>query len=162
MMPIKIKSTLIILLLGLFACTSLQSDYSSEYSRSRIETGLMWPLKGKVTSHYGPRSGSFHHGVDIKGKKNTNIYSVAPGIVEFSGSMRGYGNTIIVRHEGFKTLYAHCFRLKVKKGQSVREGQSVGTVGTSGKSSGYHLHFEYRTLADNKKNPLHYLRKAGS
>ena len=115
---------------------------------------MRWPLDGKVTSYYGERDGRFHHGIDIKGAKDENIQSVERGTVIFSGWKKGYGRTVIVKHKGYKTLYAHCLRLKVKKGQRVRKGQSIATVGISGRSSGYHLHFEFRTLEDRSINPM--------
>ena len=119
---------------------------------------MIWPLEGKITSRYGKRNGSFHHGIDIKGSKDENIYSVGRGTVVFSGWKKGYGRTVIVKHKHYKTLYAHCLRLKVKKGQRVRRGQSIATVGMSGRSSGYHLHFEYQTLGGKSQNPLLALR----
>lgn len=153
------KNIFVFIILSFFSSCVTQSSFSPKRSSGYSSYHkLMWPLHGKITSYYGMRDGKFHHGIDIKGPRDRNIYAAARGVVEFSGSLNGYGKTVIVRHKNYKTLYAHCLRLKVKKGQKVRKGQTVGTVGTSGRSSGYHLHFEYRNLADSSRDPLIFLR----
>lgn len=130
---------------------------SSRLGEVLLQERLMWPVAGTITSYYGHRNGRIHHGIDIKAPKDTNIYSTARGVVEFSGYQRGYGWTVIVDHGNFKALYAHCNRLKVKRGQSVRQGQSIASVGTSGRSTGYHLHFELRDRRDKSFNPISYM-----
>lgn len=119
---------------------------------------LMWPLDGRITSYYGNRSSGFHHGIDIKAPYGQNIYSVAKGTVEFAGTLSGYGKTVILNHREYKTLYAHCSKLKVKRKQRVRRGQTIALVGSSGNSSGPHLHFEYRNTKDKALNPIAFLR----
>ena len=116
--------------------------------------GVIWPAKGRLTSRFGLRYGHFHKGVDIAAPLGTPLYACQSGVVEFSGWKRGYGKTVIIRHEGYKTLYAHCHLIKVRKGGSVRKGQKIALMGVTGNARGSHLHFEYRDLADRPRNPL--------
>ncbi len=86
-----------------------------------------------------------HKGIDYAAPLGTPAYTVGDGIVEFAGVQGGYGNTVIVQHgNGHSTLYAHLHRIQVRKGQSVTQGQVIGTVGSTGWSTGPHLHFEFR------------------
>lgn len=105
----------------------------------------------KITSGYGFRPDPFteeilfHTGVDLSAEKNTPIKSAADGVVVFSGVHRYYGNNVIIAHEnGVETLYAHCERVTVETGKHVKRGEIVGLVGSSGYSTGCHLHFEVR------------------
>jgi len=85
-----------------------------------------------------------HRGVDYAAPAGTPAYTVGDGVVEFAGVQGGYGNVVIVRHNGsHKTLYAHLSRINVRKGQSVTQGQVIGAVGSTGWSTGPHLHFEF-------------------
>jgi len=86
-----------------------------------------------------------HQGVDYAAPTGTPAQSVGDGTVEFAGVQGGFGNVVIVRHgSGHSTVYAHLSRIQVRKGQSVQKGQTVGAVGTTGWSTGPHLHFEFR------------------
>jgi len=86
-----------------------------------------------------------HKGVDYAAPSGTPTYTVGDGVVDFAGVQGGYGNTVIVRHaNGHSTVYAHLSRIQVRKGQSVTQGQVVGNVGSTGWSTGPHLHFEFR------------------
>jgi len=86
-----------------------------------------------------------HHGVDYAAPSGTPTYTVGDGVVEFAGVQGGYGNMVIVRHaNNHSTVYAHLSRIQVRKGQSVTQGQVIGAVGTTGWSTGPHLHFEFR------------------
>lgn len=86
-----------------------------------------------------------HKGVDYAAPTGTPAYTVGDGVVEFAGVQGGYGNTVIVRHgNGHSTLYAHLSRIQVRQGQSVTQGQVIGAVGSTGWSTGPHLHFEFR------------------
>ena len=118
-----------------------------------------WPAKGRVTSYFGPRWGRMHHGIDISNTKNSPIYSVAKGKVVFAGWKRGYGKTIVIKHNGFKTLYAHLNSLKVRTGFKVRKGQKIAAMGITGNARGTHLHFEWRTQKGQPLDPLRYLPK---
>lgn len=110
-----------------------------------------------VSSEYGPRWGSTHTGIDFAARAGTHIYSWRDGKVTFAGWSGGYGNFIIVDHgNGIVTRYAHCSKIAVSQGQTVSQGQIIGYVGTTGNSTGNHLHFEIKV---NGKfiNPRNYL-----
>ena len=113
--------------------------------------GFIKPAHGPVTSRYGMRHhpilgrSRMHNGVDIGAGYGSAIFAAASGEVIFSGYMRGYGNTIVIDHGGgISTLYGHCSALLVSEGQSVSRGQTVARVGSTGMSTGPHLHWEVR------------------
>ncbi len=86
---------------------------------------------------------SFHAGIDFAGKTGSEILAVADGLVILSESTNGYGRTVEIRHgNGLVTRYAHCKTLLVKAGDLVKKGQAIATLGSSGRSTGPHLHFE--------------------
>jgi murein DD-endopeptidase MepM/ murein hydrolase activator NlpD len=119
--------------------------------------GLIWPVRGKVTSEYGPRWGRMHEGIDIAAPAGTPIRAAQAGTVVFAGRMNGYGNVVIVDHGGgFATLYAHQSRLAVADGADVGRGDVVGYVGSTGHSTGPHLHFETR-VNGTPRDPRRYL-----
>jgi murein DD-endopeptidase MepM/ murein hydrolase activator NlpD len=132
---------------------------SKQDSGSRIVgTGrFLWPVQGRITSRYGSRSGGFHTGVDIAAPRNTPIRAADDGTVTVAVYSRvGYGNRVEVSHgNGFSTLYAHCNSLAVRQGQTVKKGQIIAYVGSTGRSSGDHLHFEIR-INGNHVNPMRY------
>ncbi|MBW5448758.1 peptidoglycan DD-metalloendopeptidase family protein [Cohnella sp. CFH 77786] len=116
-----------------------------------------WPVIGhRVTSYLGMRWGRMHNGIDIVGR--SSILAADNGVVEFAGyKSGGLGNMIIIDHKnGFKTVYGHMKSLKVKKGQIVEKGDTIGIMGSTGHSTGTHLHFEIH-LDGKLKNPLSYL-----
>jgi murein DD-endopeptidase MepM/ murein hydrolase activator NlpD len=120
-------------------------------------SGLIWPLRGPVTSPFGMRWGRLHAGIDIGAGSGTPIRSAKAGQVIFAGTMSGYGNAIIVDHGGgLSTLYAHQSRLGANDGQSVSQGQVIGYVGSTGRSTGPHLHFETR-MNGSPQNPRRFL-----
>lgn len=129
-------------------------------SRSLIASGLSyaWPLVGTITSSYGWRQSGFHHGLDIAGDKGDPIRAAYPGVVVFSGYKPVYGKMVIIKHaDGRETVYAHADSLRVREGQKVKKGQIIATVGTTGRTTGPHVHFEVRE--DGKTlNPLKFLR----
>lgn len=105
---------------------------------------LLWPASGVLTSPYGWRWGAMHRGIDIGAPSGTPIYAAASGTVFFSGWMGGYGYLILIDHgDGRVTAYAHQSSLAVSGG-SVGRGQLIGYVGSTGDSTGPHLHFEVR------------------
>ncbi|HEX4979742.1 MAG TPA: peptidoglycan DD-metalloendopeptidase family protein [Acidimicrobiales bacterium] len=119
--------------------------------------GLIWPVRGTVTSEYGTRWGRLHAGIDIAAPAGTPIRAAKGGTVISAGSMSGYGNCVIVDHGGgFTTLYAHMSRIATSDGASVSQGQVIGAVGSTGSSTGNHLHFETR-VNGNPQNPRRYL-----
>jgi septal ring factor EnvC (AmiA/AmiB activator) len=112
---------------------------------------LHWPADGKVVGEYGaqihPRFGTktFRNGIDIDVAQGTNIVAVYAGRVLYTGWFRGYGNLIIVDHgSGYYTLYAHAAEVKVKEGDEIAQGQTIGTVGDTGSLQGPRLYFEVR------------------
>ena len=116
-----------------------------------LRNTLMWPVRGRVSSLFGWRSrsyasaGSFHSGLDIMAPYGRAIVSAMDGVVAYSGWMGGYGKTVVVDHaDGVTTLYGHCSELAVQKGDPVYSGQLISYVGSTGKSTGSHLHFEVR------------------
>jgi murein DD-endopeptidase MepM/ murein hydrolase activator NlpD len=118
------------------------------YSKEEFNRGkFLWPVPAshKVSSAFGTRRGrKTHAGIDIPASRGVNIVSVDDGIVEYAGhDAGGYGNMIIVRHKNnFKTLYAHAKEKLTTKDSKVFRGQIIGLVGSTGHSSGPHLHFE--------------------
>jgi murein DD-endopeptidase MepM/ murein hydrolase activator NlpD len=119
--------------------------------------GFIWPVHGPVTSGYGPRWGRMHTGIDIAARGGTPIVAAKAGEVIYVGWLGGYGNTVLVDHgDGVATLYAHQSRMAAAEGQAVEQGQVVGYVGTTGHSTGNHLHFEVRVDAE-PRNPRPYL-----
>ncbi len=116
-----------------------------------------WPVSGPVTSGFGPRWGRMHNGIDIAAPTGTPIGASAAGEVFFVGWLGGYGNTVLVDHgNGYTTLYGHQSELRASVGQSVSAGTTVGLVGSTGNSTGPHLHFEIRVW-DTPQDPLLYL-----
>jgi murein DD-endopeptidase MepM/ murein hydrolase activator NlpD len=113
---------------------------------------LTSPLEfSRVTSGFGgrmhpiARQFRMHTGVDYAAPTGTPIRSVGDGVVDFAGVQRGYGNVVEIKHrDGKSTLYAHMHSIAVRKGQSISQGQNIGTVGSTGWSTGPHLHFEFR------------------
>lgn len=109
-----------------------------------------WPAESThVTSEYGVRSDPFnknsalHTGIDIRGGWGDPVYASGNGKVDFTGRKGGYGNTIIVTHDnGYETLYGHLMKSLVKDGQAVEKGELIGYIGSTGRSTGPHLHFE--------------------
>lgn len=119
---------------------------------------LGWPVKGVVTSGFGRRRGRNHEGIDIGAKSGTPIRAAAAGEVKFSGwGPTGYGKMIIIKHPNeLTTVYAHNSRNLVPKGRKVSKGQIIGLVGSTGRSTGPHLHFEVRNHT-HPKDPIRYL-----
>ncbi len=114
---------------------------------------MRWPLavRGTITSTYGSRSdpingvSSFHQGLDIAAPRGTAVYAAADGTVIYSGYRNSYGNVVMINHGGgIVTVYAHNSSLVAKKGQEVKRGDIISKVGSTGYSTGNHLHFEVR------------------
>jgi murein DD-endopeptidase MepM/ murein hydrolase activator NlpD len=112
---------------------------------ARNAGGCIWPAKGRVSSEYGRRWGKLHAGIDIAAPTGTSIWAAKAGTVIFSGQQSGYGNVIIIDHGGgMSTLYGHQSRRIARVGQHVAQGQLIGKVGSTGHSTGSHVHFETR------------------
>jgi LysM repeat protein len=124
-------------------------------------SNLLWPVTGPVASPFGLRRTGWHAGIDIKADVGTPILAAAAGTVIVSGWERAYGRVIKIEHDdGFVTLYAHNLQNFVSAGDRVEAGAVIGTVGRSGRSTAYHLHFEVRRDAM-AFNPLHILPERG-
>ena len=127
---------------------------------------IAWPTHGVMVSPFGPRQspginkntgnripGGFHGGIDIANSSGTSIHAAANGVVVFAGGMGGFGKTVVINHGDFKTLNAHMSRIKVDVNDEVKQGYIVGLMGSTGNSTGPHLHFEYQP-AGIRENPL--------
>ncbi len=121
--------------------------------------GYIWPARGLLTSGYGWRWGRMHAGIDIAADVGTPIYAAANGVVEYSDwNSGGYGNLVDVRHpDGTLTRYAHLSRSLVREGQQVRQGEQIAEMGSTGYSTGPHLHFEVHPKDEGAVNPIAYL-----
>lgn len=117
-----------------------------------------WPVAGGVVSSgFGPRGATHHDGIDISVPEGTPVCAARGGRVLYSDLLRGYGNLVILEHaDGYATVYAHNRDNRVVAGARVEQGDPIGVVGRTGKTSGPNLHFEIRK--DNvARNPLYYL-----
>jgi len=145
--------------------TANLSSYSHRYPRSwqnNIRPSI-WPVEGRLQSHFGKRmdpfsgEGALHRGVDITAPTGTPVRSAADGVVLHANVMSGYGKVVIVDHgNGFETYYAHLSRFAVVAGQEIRQGELVGAVGSTGRTTAPHLHYEVRRYG-NPQNPAHFL-----
>lgn len=127
-------------------------------SRSASLSNFMYtPAQGAITSAFGMRWGKMHSGVDIGASMSDPIYAAMDGKVCCAEWEDGYGNVIKIDHgSSVETVYAHCSKLGVKLGQSVKRGEKIGEVGSTGRSTGPHVHFEVR-IDNVPQNPLKYL-----
>lgn len=106
---------------------------------------FVFPFNGPLTSDYGWRDTAFHRGIDIDLNKGDTVRAAFTGMVRFAGKQGGYGNVVIIRHyNGLETVYAHLYKIKCKPGDIVNAGQLIGLGGSTGHSTGTHLHFETR------------------
>ncbi|MDR3289595.1 MAG: peptidoglycan DD-metalloendopeptidase family protein [Peptococcaceae bacterium] len=121
-------------------------------------SGLSWPLQGRFTSYYGYRVGDFHTGIDIDGDTGDPFTAAAGGVVVSAGWNGTYGYSILIDHgNGVATRYAHASKLLVSAGQTVNKGETIALVGSTGNSTGSHLHFEI-IINGETVNPLNYMR----
>jgi murein DD-endopeptidase MepM/ murein hydrolase activator NlpD len=126
---------------------------------SRGTGRFLWPTIGRISSPFGKRGREFHTGVDIAAPVGTPVRAADSGTVTFAGWNGGYGRLIIVDHgNGFTTYYAHNSKLLVGVGDKVEKGQTISLVGSSGRSTGPHLHFEIRKNGE-PLNPLNFFKK---
>lgn len=117
----------------------------SRSTGSPSTSGYAWPRCARVTSEYGRRWGRLHSGIDIDGNTGDPIYASKGGVVIHAGWQGGYGRLVMIDHgDGVVTAYAHMSAFSVGEGQRVDRGQRVGSVGSTGNSTGSHLHFETR------------------
>jgi murein DD-endopeptidase MepM/ murein hydrolase activator NlpD len=123
----------------------------------------IWPVDGRLMSSYGRRNdplsgeGAYHTGIDISAPTGTPVKAAADGLVTYASFYGGYGRRVIIKHNnGTETYYAHLSKFDVMAGQEIRQGEIVGRVGSSGRATGPHLHYEVR-LGGNPVNPYRYL-----
>ncbi|WP_013324840.1 peptidoglycan DD-metalloendopeptidase family protein [Gloeothece verrucosa] len=123
--------------------------------------GYIWPAKGVLTSGYGMRWGRMHRGVDIAAPVGTPVVAAAAGEVISAGwNSGGYGNLVKIRHaDGSITFYAHNSRIMVRQGQQVEQGELISQMGSTGFSTGPHLHFEVHPNGQQAVNPMAFLPK---
>ncbi len=137
-----------------------RSDYLLSTLRS-IPVG--YPVYGRITSTLGWRKNpfgrgyEFHSGIDIEAPYGSKVVATADGVVELAGYFEDYGKAVVIRHpSGYRTLYGHLSEILVKAGQSVKAGEVIGKVGSTGRSTGPHLHYEVQ-YEGSLKNPMEYL-----
>jgi murein DD-endopeptidase MepM/ murein hydrolase activator NlpD len=134
----------------------------SQFGDPSLTQQFAWPAKGVFTSGYGPRWGRMHRGIDIAGPVGTPIFAAAEGVVVRSEwSSGGFGNLVTLQHaDGSRTLYAHNNRLLVSPGQQVRQGEQIAEMGSTGRSTGPHLHFEIHPAGRGAVNPMAFLGRS--
>ena len=138
-----------------YANTSLSVNTGAKVN---LGISLARPVSGTITSRFGLRGRGTHTGLDIANNVGTPIKAAAAGTVTYSGWKGSYGNLVIISHgNGVQTYYAHCNSLYVTAGQYVSQGQTISTVGSTGNSTGPHLHLEIRVngVAQNPQNYLY-------
>lgn len=134
-----------------------QVDGSAISRGSGKNFGFIWPLRGPITSYFGWRSRGFHSGIDIDGYTGDPIVAAASGKVISAGWNGPYGLSVLIDNgNGISTRYSHASKLLVIPGQSVKQGQKIALVGSTGNSTGSHLDFEVIINGTNL-NPLNYL-----
>lgn len=132
---------------------------SREISSKKVDLGLnlVKPVSGVLTSRYGYRWGRTHTGIDIGAATGTSIKAAASGTVTFSGWKGSLGKLVVISHgNGIQTYYGHCSKLLVNSGDKVSAGQVIAKVGSTGRSTGSHLHFEIR-VNGSSINPQGYI-----
>jgi murein DD-endopeptidase MepM/ murein hydrolase activator NlpD len=147
-----------------YATVDVTGLEDSDESSAKISYPSAIPTEGYMTSGYGRRRSPFHdrlvqhRGVDYGVPRGSPIYATADGVVVFSGWRGSFGKTVIVDHgNGVMTVYAHASKLSVKVGDTITSGAIVGKVGSTGRSTGPHLHYEI-WVNGRATNPLHFQR----
>ncbi|MBQ6434376.1 MAG: M23 family metallopeptidase [Synergistaceae bacterium] len=139
-----------------------RSRNDNNFFLSNLNGKMLWPVNGKVSSYFGMRGKRKHEGIDIPMPAGTPIRAAKSGVVSRTGNnstmgFRGYGNFVLLDHgSGLQSFYAHCLSVAVVQGQRVMQGQIIGYVGNTGRSTANHLHFEVR-VNNAKVNPVPYL-----
>lgn len=135
----------------------VNTSQTVSYSNQTIGISLARPVSGTITSRFGKRSRGTHTGLDIATSKGTPVGAAAAGTVTYAGPKGTYGNLVVIDHgNGVQTYYAHCSTVNCSVGQYVSQGQIISTVGSTGNSTGPHLHLEIR-INGICQNPQNYL-----
>jgi len=147
----------------------LDDGTNTIFTEKDLKGSFYWPLnKLNVTSSYGFRTDpfsketiGFHHGIDLSGTSDDYVFSSNYGKVVFAGKNGGYGLMVIISHaKGISSVYGHLSKISVEKGMFVKRGEAIGKVGSTGKSTGPHLHFEIRK--DNRSlDPAFFIESQG-
>ncbi|MEG1256296.1 M23 family metallopeptidase, partial [Clostridium sp.] len=139
------------------AFTTLSQGNTELNRQVFLHNSMTTPVSGILTSTFGEqRNGYNHKGIDLAADSGTSIQAALDGKVSFSGVEKGYGNVVIIDHKNnLQTVYAHCSKLNVSVGEWVSTGQVIAEVGSTGDSTGPHLHFEIK-VDGNNINPLEY------
>lgn len=125
--------------------TAATEENDEEENDKSDEKSFINPTEGVLTSEFGPRGGRNHNGIDIGGDTGTEIYAAAGGEVTCADVVSGYGNYIVIDHKnGYETAYAHCDEMLVSEGETVLPNQLIAYMGSTGNSTGPHLHFEVK------------------
>lgn len=128
-------------MLFLGTMTTFAAEFEDDHPNELMDS-LIWPTVGDVTDTYGTRGGK-HYGVDLAAPEGTPVVAIADGTVSRSYHSDSYGQVVFIEHNnGLETVYAHLSHREVSEGQAVHEGEMIGAVGDTGRSSGNHLHFE--------------------
>jgi len=139
------------------AIRDAQAGAGSTGTGAPSAVGFIWPVNGAVVSGFGMRWGRMHEGIDISATTGTPIWAAAAGTVIHAGWLGGYGNLVVLDHgNGLATAYAHASAILVVLGQQVAQGETIALIGSTGNSSGPHLHFEVR-VNGTAVDPLLYL-----
>ena len=144
--------------------TGFYEGYLNKIIYNFSYTPLGFPFAGAITSTFGHRENPFsgegietHKGLDIRGPVGSPVKAMAKGDVEFAGLLGGFGNCIMIKHgNGFETLYGHLSKILVHVGQRIDIGQQIGNIGSTGRSTGPHLHYEIHRNGE-KINPQSFL-----
>lgn len=139
------------------AAALAESAGSVASSAVALAQGFIWPARGRLSSGFGWRRLRHHDGIDIAAPHGAPITAARDGTVVFSGWYYAYGKTVIVNHgSGLQTIYGHASTVLVQRGEEVKKGQLIAKVGSTGRSTGPHLHFEVR-INGRAVNPMKYL-----
>ena len=149
--------------------TNLARRHDNIFSRGNVNVlPGMWPLNGRLMAGYGVRTdpfsgeGAMHTGIDIAAPVGTPVHATADGIVLHAGWNGDYGRCVIIDHgNNYQTWYAHLSRMDVIEGQEIRQGDVLGEVGITGRSTGAHLHYEVR-IGSTPVNPYRFLARASA
>jgi murein DD-endopeptidase MepM/ murein hydrolase activator NlpD len=151
-----------------FATNHYDSTFFSNSEGVRTMLTGSWPVNGRVTCSYGARTdpfsgeGAYHTGVDMAAPAGTEVVAAADGTVVHAGWYSGYGRLVVLDHGNrYETYYGHLSRVDVLEGQSIHRGERIGAVGSSGRSTGPHLHYEVR-VGGVPVNPYRFLSRSGT
>lgn len=163
--PYTLRENTKLFIPGAFEARSVEIAARSAQAPTAVQEyagTLSWPVRGLVESEYGVRDGEQHNGISIRAEEGTPIRSAADGTVGHVGDIPGFGNVVLIEHaDRIVTVYAHLKDTHVKRGTEVKNGQVIGTVGSSGRVKTPSLYFEVRSKSL-PRNPLFFLPREQS